>query len=163
MYSRAARWPRACSPLSVASVTERAEVSFGEEVARAYAVAMKNGRWTDTYAATDEYEYWAEGVEIYFSGPEGVGESGPKVGVESRKALSDYDQGLFELLQWAFGDDAWSPRCPKRAPPLAGRPCSAPYAGDDVLSLSIPGETAQGSLSLHGPSPVASHAREPAY
>lgn len=133
---------------------EGAEVPFGEEVKAAYEVAMRDGLWTDTYAATDEFEYWAEGVMIYFSGPDTMIETGQEVHVESREALRDYDPRLFELLDWVFGDDPWYPSCPK-PPALAGHACSAPYAGDDVMSFAFPEGTGRGTLSgtihFHGP------------
>jgi hypothetical protein len=82
-----------------------------------YDSAMSSGRWAETYAATNEAEYWAECVQSYFNTNL---ESNPPDGIhnqiDTRVELQAYDpnmagfiEGFFPLREWvaycALNDD----------------------------------------------------------
>jgi alpha-galactosidase len=77
-----------------------ADPAFSGELQRAYDRARARGLWSNTYAATNLNEYWAEGVQSYFS----VNKEGPKGGdgvhnnVNTREELAAYDRPLYALL-----------------------------------------------------------------
>ena len=52
---------------------------------------MKDGRWADQYAATNESEYWATGVQLYYDAIE-------RLPVEGRDELVAYDPALATLV-----------------------------------------------------------------
>ena len=65
---------------------------------------MSQGKWKNTYAATNRMEYWAVGVQAYFN----VGGKGPEHGdgifnhVNNRYDLYHYDPNLYALINEAF-------------------------------------------------------------
>ncbi len=95
--------------LGVATV----DASFQARLEAAYATAMAADRWTDTYAATNATEYWAEGVQSYF---DVNGFAQPADGVHNdvatRTALQAYDPALFALVDEVFGGSATLSPCP---------------------------------------------------
>lgn len=67
--------------------------------------AIKNGRWTNTYAATNIWEYWAEGVQNWFNVNAEIdnnGGDGKHNKVNTREELKVYDPGLYEILSEYF-------------------------------------------------------------
>lgn len=70
--------------------------------------AMARGLWKDTYAATDDKEYWAEGVQSYFDAnlpadpPNGIHNH-----VRTREQLQKYDPELARFIDEAFGRNPW--------------------------------------------------------
>jgi hypothetical protein len=86
----------------------RIDNEFSRELRDAYKAAMDAGLWQQTYAATNEHEYWAEGVQSYFdtnrsaSPPNGVHNE-----ICNREGLEKYDPGLFALLDRCFGSNPW--------------------------------------------------------
>ncbi|MEY4269243.1 MAG: hypothetical protein RLZZ58_459 [Pseudomonadota bacterium] len=80
--------------------------SFAQDLDAAYAHALRNGRWTNSYARVSADTYWAEGVQSYFS----VNRRGPRGGdgvhgaVSTRQALRRHDPKLFQLIAETFGD-----------------------------------------------------------
>lgn len=71
-------------------------------VERAYAAALKKGRWKDEYASTTIDEYWAVGTQFWFN-------SGRFVAFDRVRILSDadlarYDPALAAVLRAAYGD-----------------------------------------------------------
>lgn len=81
------------------------EGSVGAEIVEAYWAAMGAGLWEDTYAATDDREYFAEGVQSYFGTQT---ERDPSDGihnfVDTPEELEAYDPVLFEIIDRVFGD-----------------------------------------------------------
>lgn len=81
---------------------------------RTYFNAMNKGLWANTYAAENEQEYFAEGVESWFScnkmssTPDGLHN-----GVNTREKLKEYDSGLSRLLTEFYGDMPIRYNCPK--------------------------------------------------
>jgi len=74
---------------------------FDEKLRACYTRAMDKGLWKDTYAATNQSEYWAEGVQSYFdcNAPPNKGIHND---INTREKLAKYDPGLFELIDDAF-------------------------------------------------------------
>ena len=70
-----------------------------------YDAAIENGLWQGTYASTDKFEYWAEGIQSWFNN------KGENVHlhnhVNTRAELKDYDPGLAGLLTEVFDDSDW--------------------------------------------------------
>ena len=71
------------------------------EVKRAYAAALRAGRWKGEYASTTIDEYWAVGSQFWFN-------SGRVVIFNNRRILNDgdlkaYDPALYAVLAKAYG------------------------------------------------------------
>jgi hypothetical protein len=85
---------------------------FDKYLSSIYASAMEKGLWENTYAGTNQDEYWAEGVQDYFntnlsaSPPDGIHNE-----IDTRQELSDYDPELFVLINYTFRGFDWSPDC----------------------------------------------------
>ncbi len=95
--------------LGVASV----DATFDARLQATYEAALADGRWGDTYAAVDELEYWAEGVQSYF---DANGSAEPADGihnhVDTRSELASYDPDLYALVDEVFGGTASPDACP---------------------------------------------------
>jgi hypothetical protein len=78
---------------------------FDERLRETYRRAMAEGRWKDTYAATNHGEYWAEGVQSYFdcNAPPG----GVHNDVRTREKLLEHDPALFALIDEVFQQNEW--------------------------------------------------------
>ena len=100
--------------------------TFDNRLQRAYDAAMVNGLWQGTYAASNSWEYWAEGTHAWFY-PQSV--EGSFTG-DTRQALKKYDPPLVSLLTEIYGDSNWSytpPRERTHLPHLQGfNPQDAP-------------------------------------
>jgi alpha-glucosidase len=78
---------------------------FNDRLKALLDAALKNGRWVNTYAATDIWEYWAEGVQNWFNINAEVdndGGDGKHNKVNTRQELEVYDPGLYEILSEYF-------------------------------------------------------------
>ena len=67
--------------------------------------AIAQGRWFNTYAATDIAEYWAEGVQNWFNINAEVDKDkgdGKHNKVNTREELKRYDPGLYEIISDYF-------------------------------------------------------------
>lgn len=73
---------------------------FDERLRMVYARALDSGLWKKTYAATNEKEYWAEGVQSYFDC--NAPASGVHNDIDTREKLAKYDPALFELIDGVF-------------------------------------------------------------
>jgi len=86
----------------------KADPKFDADWAECYAEAIKDGLWKNTYGATNNDEYWAEGVQMYFdcarsaSPPNGVHNE-----ICNREQLKKYDPRLFALIDREFGHNPW--------------------------------------------------------
>jgi hypothetical protein len=89
------------------------DASFDGRLRTAYQEAVEAGLWTDTYAATNAIEYWAEGVQSHF---DVNGSADPADGVHnaiaSRDALQSHDPALYALVDEVFGGTAALDLCP---------------------------------------------------
>ena len=72
----------------------------------AYATAIATGRWSNTYAAENSDEYFAEVVQSYFDtnieGP--VGGDGVHNHIDTRAELATYDATAYTLVSELFAD-----------------------------------------------------------
>lgn len=79
----------------------------------AFNMAIRSGRFANTYAATNPDEYWAEGAQDWFdtnimrSPPDGIHNE-----IHTRAQLKTYDPALSVLLTEVFGDRPWRYACP---------------------------------------------------
>jgi hypothetical protein len=86
--------------------------TFQSRLQQAYNTAIAAGLWSNTYAATNKEEYWAEGVQSWFNvnleadPPNGIHNS-----VNTRAELKVYDPGLHQLISEVMPAD-WLPSCP---------------------------------------------------
>lgn len=65
--------------------------------------ALAEGKWKNTYAATNIYEYWAEGVQDWFNVNAEVPQpDGKHCQINTRDELKAYDQGLYAILKGYF-------------------------------------------------------------
>ena len=79
--------------------------SFETRLQTIYQQAMTDGLWKETYAATNEAEYWAEGVQAYFDTNR---ESDALHNhVNTREELQKYDPRLFALIDESLGMNPW--------------------------------------------------------
>lgn len=95
--------------LGIASV----DAPFDARLEDAYEGAIADGKWDATYAAVNELEYWAEGVQSYFDAngsaerPDGIHNH-----VDTRSELETYDPDLYVLIDEVFGGAASPDACP---------------------------------------------------
>ena len=88
-----------------------AEPGFDDELQQLYEEALARDLWSDTYAATNRQEYWAEGVQSWFDANQDPQE-GVHNHVDTRIELRDYDPALSALIERFMGDGSWRPACP---------------------------------------------------
>jgi hypothetical protein len=89
------------------------EPDFGVRVDEAYAAAMAESRFRNTYAGTNRDEYWAEGVQSWFdTNLTATPADGIHNEIHTRAQLKDYDPALSALVAEVFGDGAWRYACP---------------------------------------------------
>lgn len=83
----------------------QADPTFQKRLDAAFTAAREQGRWDGTYARTNSSEYWAEGVQSWFScNRTHDREHGP---VNSPAALQEHDPPLAALLEEVFGAEPW--------------------------------------------------------
>ena len=91
--------------------------TFQERLEDIFAKAIKKGLWKGTYAATNEMEYWAEGVQSWYgSNRQNDFEHNH---VNTRKELQDYDPALAKLIEEVFGPRKWIYRKPSERKPAS--------------------------------------------
>ncbi len=99
--------------------------TFQERLETIFANAIKKGLWKGTYAATNEMEYWAEGVQSWYgSNRQNDFEHNH---VNTRKELQAYDPDLAKLIEEVFGIRKWVYRKPSER-----KPASAHMKGFDL-------------------------------
>jgi hypothetical protein len=87
--------------------------NFGSRLTTTYRQAMDARLWGNTYAATNEREYWAEGVQSYFdtnievNPPNGIHNH-----VNTRAELRTYDRRLHDLVDSVFAGTPRPRICP---------------------------------------------------
>ncbi|MDC0039082.1 hypothetical protein OAJ78_05425 [Gammaproteobacteria bacterium] len=76
------------------------------DIERAYAKAIKAGKYKGAYAATNVWEYWAEGTEVWFATK--FRDSKLKYTyITNRKELKKYDPDLAKILKKIYGNGRW--------------------------------------------------------
>lgn len=83
----------------------RADPTFQGRLEAAFTAAGEHGRWKGTYAATNAAEYWAEGVQSWFSCNRVDDDQHGRV--NSPAAVREHDPPLASLLEEVFGADPW--------------------------------------------------------
>ncbi len=74
--------------------------------------AINSGKYKNTYAATNFYEYWAEGVQNWFNvNAEVPRPDGKHNQVNTREELKTYDPDLYQLIGQYFSEFNNSPSC----------------------------------------------------
>jgi len=74
--------------------------------------AISDGKYNNTYAATNIWEYWAEGVQNWFDvNAEVPAPDGKHNAVNTRKEMQKYDIDLYHLIGEYFPETETSPSC----------------------------------------------------
>lgn len=74
--------------------------------------AVAEGKYFNTYAKTNLYEYWAEGVQDWFNvNAEVPKPDGKHNQLNTREELKKYDPRLYELVHQYFSEFEGSPSC----------------------------------------------------
>lgn len=82
------------------------DVKFDEQLHLIYINAIANNLWSDTYAISNEVEYWAEGVQSYFnSNLQAIPSNGIHNFVNTRTELKLYDPQLYKFISKYFKED----------------------------------------------------------
>jgi len=87
----------------ILDAVQAADPALYAQVERAYADALKAGRWKREYAATNVQEYWAEGAQFWFDSNRIAIFNGRRV--LSDQDLKGYDPELYAVLAKVFGDN----------------------------------------------------------
>jgi alpha-glucosidase len=82
---------------------------FDKTLSALYGDAISAGKWSGHYAATNEREYWAEGVVMYLDASPINYENHY---VNTKAELQEYDPDLYALIEETFRAFSWSPSCP---------------------------------------------------
>ncbi len=96
---------------TIASAIREVDRDWYRRLRTAYKDAKTKGIYGDSYAGTNEQEYWAEGAQCWFdcANPRNAG------GASNRKELKEKDPALAILLTEVYGDNEW--RCLKTSDP----------------------------------------------
>jgi alpha-glucosidase len=85
---------------------------FNDELKTALENAKSQGKWENTYAATNIWEYWAEGVQSWFNVNGDVPEPDGKHNfVNTRQELKEYDPVLYKIIAGYFPEVEFSLSC----------------------------------------------------
>ena len=79
--------------------------TFDRRLQAAYRAAREAGLWEDTYAATNHHEYWAEGVQSWFSCNAPPDHQHNEI--NSAEQIRDYDPKLAALCEEVFGPEVY--------------------------------------------------------
>src|SRR5690554_575364 len=78
---------------------------FNDRLQQALDAAIEKGKWVNTYAATNIWEYWAEGVQNWFNvnaEVENQQGDGKHNRVNTREEMRRYDPALYEIVAEFF-------------------------------------------------------------
>ncbi|KAI9142778.1 hypothetical protein BKA69DRAFT_1165786 [Paraphysoderma sedebokerense] len=82
--------------------------TFDATLKRIFDYSIAQGRWKQTYAATNTAEYWAEAVQSYFdcnqfaATPDGIHND-----ISTREKLQTYDPEVYDLVNYVFKNNPW--------------------------------------------------------
>jgi hypothetical protein len=88
---------------TIASAIRRVQPEWYERLRDAYKAAKERGDYGNSYAITDEQEYWAEGAQCWFD----CANARNAGGASNRAELKAKDPALAELLTEVYGDGDW--------------------------------------------------------
>ncbi|MEJ2648036.1 MAG: hypothetical protein P8016_06470 [Sedimentisphaerales bacterium] len=88
----------------------RIDPNWNRDLAKVFDDARSQGLWDRTYSATNQAEYWAEGIQAYFyccarsrtGEPDGVHNH-----VGNREELKEYDPNLYNFIEKTIGHVEW--------------------------------------------------------
>jgi hypothetical protein len=80
----------------------RVDPTFDKRLKECYDAAMKEGLWKTKYASVNHHEYFAEGVQSWFSNNRENDHDHNHV--NTRAELEEYDPGLAKICKEVFGD-----------------------------------------------------------
>lgn len=85
---------------------------FNDILKNALEKAKAEGKWENTYAATNYWEYWAEGVQSWFNvNGEVPVPDGKHNFVNTREELKNYDRVLYEIVATYFPEVEFELSC----------------------------------------------------
>lgn len=85
---------------------------FNELLEKTLKKAKATGKWENTYAATNHWEYWAEGVQSWFNvNGEVPVPDGKHNFVNTREELKNYDRGLYDIVAAYFPEVEFELSC----------------------------------------------------
>lgn len=86
--------------------------NFNDLLQQKLDAAMSAGKYKNTYAATNIWEYWAEGVQNWFNvNAEVENTDGKHNWVNTRHDMKKYDPDLYEIIGLYFPEFEGSPSC----------------------------------------------------
>lgn len=86
--------------------------TFNDLLQQKLDAAIAAGKYRNTYAATNIWEYWAEGVQNWFNvNAEVENADGKHNWVNTREDMKKYDPDLYEIVSRYFPDFERSPSC----------------------------------------------------
>jgi len=86
--------------------------TFSPKLQKLLDKAIAEGKYDRTYAKTNLYEYWAEGIQDWFNvNGEVPVPDGKHNQLNTRKELKRYDPGLYDLIHQYFSEFDVSPSC----------------------------------------------------
>ena len=90
------------------------DTTFNSKLQQLLDAAVSEGKYKNTYAKTNIWEYWAEGVQDWFNvNAEVEGTDGKHNFLNTREELKSYDPGLYKLLSNYFPETDECPSCHK--------------------------------------------------
>lgn len=85
---------------------------FNDVLQKALDAAIAGGKWENTYAATNIWEYWAEGVQSWFNVNADVPQpDGKHNHVNTREELKNYDPVLYQIVASYFPEVEFELSC----------------------------------------------------
>jgi len=86
------------------------DTTFNSKLAKLLNQAIAKGKYANTYAKTDIYEYWAEGIQDWFNvNAEVAKPDGKHNQLNTREELKKYDPDLYQLIGQYFPEFKQSP------------------------------------------------------
>jgi len=80
--------------------------NFNTELKQAFDDAKAKGLWLNTYAGSNPYEYFAEGVQDWFNlNAESIPSNGIHNEINTREELKEYDPLLYEIIKRYFPEN----------------------------------------------------------
>jgi hypothetical protein len=92
---------------TIASNLRRVDRPWWDRLEDLYQQALAEGLWANTYAATNEQEYWAEATQSWFDCNTPRADGRVHNGIWNRDSLKAYDPRMAAFLAETFGDGPW--------------------------------------------------------
>ena len=85
---------------------------FESKLQKIYSAAKSKGLWTNTYAGSNQIEYFAEAVQCWFNtNKEAIPTNGIHNEINTRDELKTYNPELFDFILKYFPKTDWLPTC----------------------------------------------------